>query len=114
MASDGLTWKESFVVTDDTTNHFNLAVGSAGVVYLSLAGNDGDTGNVQYEYGWIYGRVYNATDGWVTSSTYDFNQLYAASSYLTSYTSMTTYWAYMAIANSHVHPTVLNWGGGKL
>lgn len=102
MASDGLTWKESFVVTNDTTSNFNVAVGSAGVIYCSLAGNDGDTGNVNYEYGWVYARVYNGTDGWVTSSTYDFNQLYASSSTLSAYTSQSSLWNYIAIANSHV------------
>lgn len=115
MASDGLTWKESFVVTNDTTSTHNLALGSAGVIYLSCAGNDGDTGHVQYEYGWIYGRVYNGTDGWVTSSTYDFNQLYSAGNTITTaYTSASSYWAYMAVANSHVTTDDHQWGVTKI
>jgi len=98
------------VISNDTTTTVTLAIGALGEIYITGAIPSSDTGHVSYEYAYLYGRVYNATDGWITGNAYNQQSMYSSGGVPTSFSNVTTYWPYVAILNSHVTTDTHQWG----
>jgi len=102
------------VISNDTTTNVTLSIGTIGEIYITGAIPSSDTGSVAYEYGYVYGRVYNSTDGWITGNAYNQQSLYTSGGVPSSFNNVTTYWPYVAILNSHVTTDDHQWGVTRL
>lgn len=102
------------VISNDTTTNVTLAIGGIGEIYITGAIPSSNTGNTSYEYGYVYGRVYNATDGWITGNAYNQQSMYSSGGVPSSFQNATTYWPYVAILNSHVTTDDHQWGVTRL
>ena len=83
MSEEGmaLRYAGSITAPDDTWVYMNMALSESylgGVILCSFKcpdGGTGNTGNASYSYAQCFGRVYNATDGWVSGTNYRNNIL---------------------------------------
>ena len=110
----GQKFFSSTVIGNDTTTTVTFSIGSIGEIYITGAIPSSDTGEVSNEYGYLGGRVYNATDGWITGNKYNQQSLYSAGAVPTSFNNITSYWPYVAILNSHVTTDTHQWGVTRL
>lgn len=106
----GQKFFSSTVIGNDTTTNVTLSIGTIGEIYMTGAIPSSNTGSTSYEYGYVYGRVYNATDGWITGNAYNQQSMYSSGGVPASYQNATTYWPYVAILNSHVTTDDHQWG----
>jgi hypothetical protein len=106
----GQKFFSSTVIGNDTTTSVTLSIGTIGEIYMTGAIPSSDTGDIAYDYAYVYGRVYNSTDGWITGNAYNQQSLYSAGGVPSSYNNVTTYWPYVAVLNSHVTTDDHQWG----
>ena len=99
MSAEGmaLRYAGSVTATDDTWTYMTVPLIESylgGVILCSFKcpdGGTGNTGNASYSYNSCYGRVYNATDGWVTGTSYRNNVLRNYGSVVSYYSNDTAF-----------------------
>lgn len=110
MSAEGmaLRYAGSVTATDDTWTYMNMALSESylgGVILCSFKcpdGGTGNTGNASYSYAQCFGRVYNATDGWVTGTNYRNNVLRNYGAVLSYYSDSTAFLPIALMMNQNI------------